>query len=147
MPIGLDPFFGVLLAGQFEVFFGMSEVRKSYARMVIVAHPDQEVRKAITKHLHSCGWNVISVDTCTQLHSRLQAWPGAKVILSTKMPDESGYLACSKALKSRPTTQVHLLDNQPDSVDESLAAFVGAASIGPMEKILADFCSPVGTRS
>ncbi len=122
----------------------MSEVRKSYAKMVIVAHPDREVRKAITKHLHNCGWNVIAVDTCGKLYSRIQAWPGAKVLLSTTMPDESGYLACNKALKSHPTTQIHLMDGQPDEVDENLAAFVGAASIGPMEKILADFCSKVG---
>ncbi len=124
----------------------MSEVRKCYAGMVIVAHVDGEVRKAITKHLHTCGWNVISVDTCSQLFSRLKAWPGAKVVLSTKMPDESGYLACSKVLKSQPTIKIHLIDSKPDQADERLAAFVGAASIGPMEKVLADFGSPVETR-
>ncbi len=136
----------VLLAGHEEVFFGMSEVLKSSARMVIVAHPSELARKTIADHLRGCGWNVISVDTCGQLYKRMQAWPGSQVILYTQMPDESGYLACSKALKSQPTTQVYLVDDHADGVNQSLATFVGAASYGSMKKVLGDFCGKAKTR-
>ena len=135
----------VLLAGQIEVLFGMSEVRKSSARMVIVANSNEDIRKSIAKQLRDCGWNVISVDTCSQLYKRMQAWPGAQVILNTQMPDESGFLACSKALRSQPTTQIHLVDEHADEVNQSLASFVGAANFGTLEKVLGDFIGQAKT--
>jgi len=142
----LGVFLVVLLAGQLEVLFGMSEVRKSSARMVIVANPKEDIRKLIAEQLRDCGWNVISVDSCGRLYKRMQAWPGAQVILNTEMPDESGFLACSKCLKSQPTTQIHLVDDQADEVNQSLATFVGAANFGTMEKVLGDFIGQAKTR-
>lgn len=123
----------------------MSEVRKSSARMVIVANSNEDIRKSIAKQLRDCGWNVISVDTCSQLYKRMQAWPGAQVILNTQMPDESGFLACSKALRSQPTTQIHLVDEHADEVNQSLASFVGAANFGTLEKVLGDFIGQAKT--
>lgn len=114
--------------------------------MVIVAHPQEQTRKSIAEQLRNSGWNVISVDTCSQLHKRMQAWPGAQVFLYTEMPDESGFLACSKMLKSQPTIQVHLVDDHADEVNQSLAAFVGAANFGTLEKVLGDFIGKAKTR-
>ncbi len=120
----------------------MNELRKSVGKMVIIAHPDPEVRIHGATRLRECGWKVISVDSSSQLHARIVAWPNSLILLATDMQDESGWLTCNKIRKSKPHASVFLIHDEIDDTDQSLADFVGASGIFTFDEMAEKLANP-----
>jgi len=120
----------------------MKELRKSVGKMIIIAHPDPEVRKNGANRLRECGWKVISVDNSGLLHSRIASWPHSLILLATDMPDESGWLTCHKIRKCKPHVTVFLIHDKTDEADQSLADFVGASGIFTFDEMVEKLSNP-----
>jgi len=120
----------------------MKELRKSVGKMIIIAHPNPQVRKDGANRLRECGWKVISVDSTSLLYSRIGAWPHSLILLATDMPDESGWLACHKIRKSKPQAPVFLVQESIEDADRSLADFVGASGIHSFDEMVTKLSNP-----
>lgn len=88
----------------------------------------------IARRLRRLGWGVHLAQSAAEVRRLINEVSPQVVVLETRLPDESGWLACEKILRDDPTIKVVLVASQPEHKGQAFAEFVGAAALISQEE-------------
>lgn len=99
------------------------------APSVLIAHPDVSYRTAVAWYLRELDWKVTATDTADSLREWARALHPDIVLVASRLPDETGFLACAKLKLEFPQCRVLMLGEKLSAEDARFAQFVGAESL------------------
>src|SRR5207249_7312096 len=73
------------------------------------------------------GWGVHLARSAAAARRLSAEFSPRIVVLDTRLPDESGWLACEKMIRDDPTLKVVLVASSPERGGKAFGEFVGAA--------------------
>lgn len=105
--------------------------RRDYVRpLAVIAWPDSAGAVGLGRRLRQGGWRVLFAHTASDARRLTAQLRPTVLVIAADLPDESGWLACAKLVRSRRRTRVLLIDGDESDGDE-FAAFVGATREPP----------------
>jgi CheY-like chemotaxis protein len=96
---------------------------------VVLGLNDSVFAAWIARRLRRLGWGVHLVRSAAEVRALTKEFAPQVVVLETRLPDETGWLACEKILRDDPTVKVVLVASQPEQNGQAFAEFVGAAAL------------------
>jgi ActR/RegA family two-component response regulator len=94
-----------------------------YTPCLVLAGFDSTVARTFRRR----GWDVYPASTGPEARRLARMVEAELVVLTTFLPEESGWLTCEKITRDRPGIRVVLVD--PDPQRAELAEIVGAAAL------------------
>jgi CheY-like chemotaxis protein len=104
--------------------------RECVRPLAVIAWPDAAGSVGLGRRLRQAGWRVLFTHTASDARRLTVKLRPTVLVLAGELPDESGWLACAKLVRSRRRTRVLLVDGDEPDGDE-FAAFVGAIRVPP----------------
>jgi len=99
-----------------------------YRPCMLIAYADAEYSAKAEPALRRLGWDVYVSGTGASARRLTRMLHPEVVVLSTQLPDESGWLTCDKLMRDYPLLKVVLVSPEASVEGESFATFVGAAA-------------------
>jgi len=105
--------------------------RREYVRpLAVIAWPNSAGSVGLGRRLRQAGWRVLFAHTASEARRLTAQLRPTVLVIAGELPDESGWLACAKLVRSRRRTRVLVIDDAEPDGDE-FAAFVGAVRVPP----------------
>ncbi len=96
---------------------------------LIVAEADAHYSIVVQRSFRRIGWDVYTARSGAELRRLARMLSPNLVILSTELPDESGWLICDKLTRELPNLWVVLVGMDVDAADHRFADTVGARAL------------------
>src|SRR5262249_51827815 len=96
---------------------------------LVLAHPNAGYAGSICRYYRRMGWETHLARSAQEARVLARELAPAVVVLSTDLPDESGWLTCDKLLHERPGQKVVLVTARSTPANRHFAQFVGAAAL------------------
>ena len=104
------------------------DLQRIRPRLVLV-HGDLWYAVRACRPLRQLGWDVWTAGTALEARRLARRLRPTAVVLGTELPDESGWLTCSKLVRQHPELRVYLVEGTPSAESHQFAEFVGAAGL------------------
>src|SRR5436190_19246488 len=108
-------------AGAAVMTMARTEKELSFCPRLVLGHTDGDYVKTVSRHFRLLGWEVHVARTAAAARRLVRALDPMVVVLSTELPDESGWLTCTKLLQEQPERTIVLVSSQVTSEDHSFA--------------------------
>jgi DNA-binding response OmpR family regulator len=105
------------------------EPLEAFDQRLVLAHPDVAFGVRAKRCLRRLGWKVALAKSGAGARCLTRELAPAVVVLSTELPDESGWLVCKKLTCEQSNVKVFLIGDRPSAEQARLAAFVGAEKL------------------
>jgi CheY-like chemotaxis protein len=96
---------------------------------LILAHPNPAFVAVAARHLGQLGWEVHVAATAGQVRALAQEFAPSVVVMSTDLPDESGWLLCAKLRHEHPRQRVILVGTRRSRDGRRFTEFVGGSAL------------------
>jgi DNA-binding NarL/FixJ family response regulator len=96
---------------------------------LVLAHSDPGYAGSVCRFYRRLGWETHLASSAHEVRSLARRLSPEVVVLSTELPDESGWLTCDKLLHENPELKVVLVANRSTPRNRHFASFVGAAAL------------------
>jgi len=109
-------------------------------RPMIVAHEDAGFIDRVRQQFGRLGWDVYPTQTGEDARRLARKLTPGVVVLSTHLPDQSGWLTCAKLLRESPRQKVILVSAYATPDLQDYTRFVGATALlgldRPMQSLI-----------
>ena len=96
---------------------------------VVIGLNDTVFAAWVARRLRRLGWGVHLARSAGEVRQLTNEFSPQVVVLETRLPDETGWLACEKILRDDPTIKVVLVASERNGNGQAFAEFVGAAAL------------------
>jgi CheY-like chemotaxis protein len=96
---------------------------------LVLAHTEAVYAALASRYFRRLGWDVHLAGTGLEARHLVRVLAPDVVVLDVRLPDESGWLSCSKLVREHPGLKVVLVGTSVTPENHRFAAFVGAAAL------------------
>jgi CheY-like chemotaxis protein len=101
---------------------------------LVLAHAEAVYAALSSRHFRRLGWDVHLVGTALEARHLARVLAPNVVVLGVQLPDESGWLTCSKLVREHAELKVVLVGTSMTPENHRFAAFTGAAALVAQEE-------------
>jgi DNA-binding response OmpR family regulator len=106
-----------------------NDANLNYRPCLVLAHADSRYATDTCRSFRRIGWDVYLAQTGPEARRLARMLEADMVVLDAELPEESGWLTCTKLMQERPQMQVVLVSLKSDPRQLALAEFVGARTL------------------
>jgi DNA-binding NtrC family response regulator len=107
----------------------MSARPNRFRPRLVLAHTEAVYATLGSRCFRRLGWDVHLAGTAFDARHLVRILAPNVVVLDVRLPDESGWLSCSKLVREHPGLKVVLVGTNLTPENHRFAAFVGAAAL------------------
>ena len=107
---------------------------KDSTRPMIVAHADAGFIDRVRQEFGRLGWDVYPTQTGEDARRLARKLTPGIVVMSTDLPDQSGWLTCAKLVRESPRQKVILVSNYATPGLQDYTRFVGAETLLALDR-------------